>query len=237
MSLLLPLMVNDVSSETLTNIEQSFREPQLPRRILTVAVPGVVVTLALCWGMKALIDLPSGNAEAQQYGDVLDFVRVKPKEELVKKKERPAKPETPEAPPPPPSMPQVSTDAPVLEKIATTRPSINPSINMDGLGFNLGNLQEGEYLPIVKVAPIYPERAVNRGIQGFCTVEYTVTREGLVKDVKVVESLCDSWLFQKPSVNAAIRFRYQPKVVNGKAQEVKSVRNRFTYLIQGGDNG
>jgi protein TonB len=228
--------VSDVNPETI-DIEQNFREPLLTRRLLTVAVPGVVITLALCWGMKALIDLPSGNAETQPYGDVLDFVRIKPKEEPVKTKERPAKPETPEAPPPPPAMPQVSTDAPVLEKIATSQPSINPAINMDGLGFNLGNLQEGEYLPIVKVSPIYPERALNRGIEGACTVEYTVTREGTVKDVKILESLCDSWLFQKPSVSAAQRFRYQPKVVNGKAQEVKGVRNRFTYAITGGENG
>ena len=160
------------------DIEQNFREPLLTRRLLTVAVPGVVITLALCWGMKALIDLPSGNAETQPYGDVLDFVRIKPKEEPVKTKERPAKPETPEAPPPPPAMPQMSTDAPALKKIATSQPSINPAINMDGLGFNLGNLQEGEYLPIVKVSPTYPERALNRGIEGTCTVEYTVTREG-----------------------------------------------------------
>ncbi len=236
MSPLLRQRVNDVSPQAI-DIEQNFREPLLARRLLTVALPGAVITLALCWGMKALIDLPSGNAEAQRYGDVLDFVRVKPKEEPVKKKERPAKPETPKAPPPPPAMPQVNTDAPVLEKIATSQPSINPAINMDGLGFNLGNLQEGAYLPIVKVAPIYPERAINRGIEGYCTVEYTVTREGLVKDVKVLESLCDSWLFQKPSINAAKRFRYQPKVVNGKAQEVKGVKNRFTYQLQGGNNG
>ena len=58
-------------------------------------------------------------------------------------------------------------------------------IEMSG-GFSLG-VGEGDYLPIVKVAPIYPQRALVRGIEGYCVVQYTVTRQGTIRDPFVCE--------------------------------------------------
>lgn len=52
-----------------------------------------------------------------------------------------------------------------------------------------------EFLPVVKVAPRYPVAAVRRGIQGSCTVEYTVTREGATKDHKAL--LCSHSIFEE----------------------------------------
>jgi protein TonB len=95
-------------------------------------------------------------------------------------------------------------------------------------GFSLG-VGEGDYLPIVKVAPIYPQRAQSRGIEGYCTVQYTVTRQGTVKDVVVLEDDCTSSLFHRASVQAALKFKYKPRVIDGQAVEVPGVRNRFTY--------
>ena len=46
-----------------------------------------------------------------------------------------------------------------------------------GLALDAG---DGEYLPIVKVQPIYPRRALQRGIQGYVIVEFTVTKNGSV---------------------------------------------------------
>ena len=78
---------------------------------------------------------------------------------------------------------------------------VQTEIEMTG-GFSLG-VGEGDYLPIVKVAPIYPQRALSRGIQGFCVVQYTVTRQGTIRDPFVVEDQCTSTLFHRASVQAA----------------------------------
>ena len=90
---------------------------------------------------------------------------------------------------------------------------------------------EGDYLPIVKVAPIYPQRALSRGVQGFCVVQYTVTRQGTTRDPMVVESMCTSSLFHRASVQAALKFKYKPRVIDGKPVEVPGVQNKFTYEI------
>lgn len=87
-----------------------------------------------------------------------------------------------------------------------------------------------QYLPIAKDAPDYPQRALDRKIEGECTVAYRVNARGRVEDPQVVGE-CHP-LFVKPSLAAAKSFRYQPKVVNGQAVAVANVKNTFTYKIQ-----
>lgn len=87
-----------------------------------------------------------------------------------------------------------------------------------------------QYLPIAKQAPDYPQRALDRKIEGECTVAYRVSAQGRVEDPQVVGE-CHP-LFVKPSLAAAKTFRYQPRVVNGQAVAVASVKNTFSYKIQ-----
>ena len=72
-------------------------------------------------------------------------------------------------------------------------------------------------------------RALQRGIFGQCMVRYTVTNLGTVKDVTVVPGECTHLLFERPSVEAALRFKYKPRVINGVAVEVRGIRNMFYY--------
>ncbi len=106
---------------------------------------------------------------------------------------------------------------------------VETDIEMSG-AFSLG-VGEGDYLPIVKVAPIYPNRALTRGIEGFCVVQYTVTRQGTTKDPVVIEDMCTSTLFHSASVNASLKFKYKPRIMDGEAVEVPGVQNKFTYEI------
>lgn len=89
-----------------------------------------------------------------------------------------------------------------------------------------------QYQPISKKPPAYPRRALDRGLEGDCTVSYTVNREGRVSDPQVVEGACDDPLFARPSLAAAKSFRYQPRTVNGQRVAVTDVRNTFRYRIQ-----
>ena len=87
-----------------------------------------------------------------------------------------------------------------------------------------------QYLPISKQAPDYPQRALDKGIEGDCTVEYSVTPQGKVDNPKVVGSCHPAFI--RPSLVAAATFRYQPRLVDGQAVTVPGVRNTFHYKIQ-----
>lgn len=89
-----------------------------------------------------------------------------------------------------------------------------------------------QYQPISKEPPSYPRRALDRGVEGDCTVRYTVTRDGRVKDPQVVEGACDDPMFERPSLNAANSFRYQPRLINGQPVDVPGISNTFRYRIQ-----
>lgn len=91
-------------------------------------------------------------------------------------------------------------------------------------------LASRQYLPIAKEAPDYPDRALERGIEGDCTVRYRVNASGRVEDPQVVGD-CHP-LFVRPSLSAARTFRYQPRLVDGRAVPVEDVRNTFHYRIE-----
>jgi len=87
-----------------------------------------------------------------------------------------------------------------------------------------------QYLPISKQAPDYPQRALDKGIEGDCTVEYSVTPQGKVDNPKVVGNCHPAFI--RPSLVAAATFRYQPRLIDGQAVTVPGVRNTFHYKIQ-----
>jgi TonB family protein len=100
------------------------------------------------------------------------------------------------------------------------RPRVpDPSVELPARPFGL---PDSDYLPIVKVSPVYPPRAAARGIEGYVVIEYTVTPAGTVSDIVVIES--SSPLFERSALEAAAKFKYKPRVVGGESVAVSGVR-------------
>ena len=199
-------------------------------RMMVGIVIGVVVTAALFWFMQYLIETADRELNEGASGHLVDFVRLKRDERVKRRQLKPKKPPPPDAHPPQPPTPQLDSLNPNAEKIAISAAPVETDIEMSG-GFSLG-VGEGDYLPIVKVAPIYPQRALARSIEGYCVVQYVVTKSGTIRDPFVVEDQCTSSLFHRASVQAAMKFKYKPRVLDGVAVEVPGVQNKFTYEIQ-----
>jgi protein TonB len=139
---------------------------------------------------------------------------------------KPDKVDDPEEPPPDLDTPDVDMDMDVEVINVAPQAAIDVSISSSGMASG-----DGEYLPIVKVAPIYPRRAQTRGISGYCIVEYTVTASGAIRDPVAVD--CQpAGVFEKASVKASLKFKYKPRVVDGEAIEVAGVQNKFTYELE-----
>ena len=207
----------------------SARETGMLQRMLVGFGLGLVITLFLFWFMQYMIETADGTLDESKRGSLVDFVRLQRDESIERRQPKPKKPPPPDAPPPQPPTPQLDNLDPTAEKIAIQAAPVQTDIDMTG-GFSLG-VGEGDYLPIVKVAPIYPQRALSRGIQGYCVVEYTVTRQGTIRDPVVVMGQCTSSLFERASIQAALKFKYKPRIIDGQAVEVHGVQNKFTYEI------
>jgi periplasmic protein TonB len=200
-------------------------------RLAIGMVCGGIATATLFWIMQYLISSADQRFDDAVRGTFVDFVRVKKDEVIERRQLKPRKPPAPAIPPPQPPTPKLAKPTASAEKIAILAVPVATDIELTAGGFSLG-VGEGDYLPLVKVAPIYPPRAVSRGIDGYCIIEYTVTRAGTTKDARVVEDQCTSSLFESASVAAALKFKYKPRVIDGEPVEVSGVRNKFTYELE-----
>ncbi len=141
---------------------------------------------------------------------------------------------TPEKPPKPPEVPP-EIPPQDIDNVDPNAPTINippPSVvtNVDIGGPGSMNIAEGDYLPIVRVAPVYPARALSRGIEGYVDMSFTVTASGTVKDPIVQFST--SSLFDRAATRAVLKFKYKPRVVDGQPVEVSGVKTRITFKIE-----
>ena len=91
------------------------------------------------------------------------------------------------------------------------------------------NMDE-EFMPIVRVAPVYPPEAAAEGLEGYVVLEYTVTEAGGVSGVTVVESSSD--VFEQSAMNAGQKFKYQPRVVEGQPVAVSGVRSVIRFVLE-----
>ena len=199
----------------------------LGRYSISILVAAAVV-FSLFYLMQYLIVSADRTLDEETAGNLMEFVRV-PEPEVIKPKEPPKKPPPPDEPPPEPPPPQLDNLNPEADSIAVQVVDVNTKIDMDMGGFNMSN--DGEYLPIVKVRPIYPNSALSRGIEGYVIVEFTVTRTGTTRDAKIVEAKPPN-VFNRAAIQAAGKFKYKPRVIDGVPIEVPGVQNKITFEIE-----
>jgi len=202
---------------------------------------GVFVTLTLFYIMQALIASGEKVIDEDAIGSLVDFVRVKDEQELETKKRKPKKPPPPDEPPPevPPQNFNVAVD-----NAGFSMSNVDMSVNVDVGGGGFG-ISDGEYLPIVKVQPVYPRRALSRGMSGWAIVEFTVTEQGAVSDPVVIDNC--GWIknarsegecvdnpngvFDNAAKKAALKFKYKPKVIDGVPVATAGVQNKITFEL------
>lgn len=90
------------------------------------------------------------------------------------------------------------------------------------------------YLPIAKEPPVYPAEAVERRLEGYAIVEFTVTASGTTDNVRVVES--SDPVFDQVSIDSAEQYLYEPRIVDGRAVELDGVRTKISFLLEPPDD-
>lgn len=191
-------------------------------------VLGTVVTLGLLFVMQLLIEYGESAVTKERTRHQLDFVRVRRNESLNVEDFTPEKPpKPPETPPetPPQDMDNIDPNAPTIN---VPTPTVTANTDIGGPGGM--NIAEGDYLPIVRVAPVYPARALSRGLEGYVDLSFTVTTAGTVREPIVLFST--SSLFERAATNAVLKFKYKPRVVDGVPVDVPGVKTRITFKIE-----
>ena len=194
--------------------------------LLPAAGLALVVVFGLLFLMQALINADQQEPEQTEVFAIGDIWQEEPETTEFKKEIQINEVDDVELPP---EIPQMDI-------------SVDNNIDMGGLSgealvldlqVDAGAFSDGDVIALVRVNPEYPQRAAERGIEGFCTVYFTITALGTTRDAYVPEgeANCSNTLFQRPSLRAIERFKFKPKVVDGDAVEIEHA-NRFIYELE-----
>lgn len=194
-------------------------------RYASAVLLGTVTTFGLLTLMRSVIADPLPAEDSGIKGEVLDFVRLEKEHVIIVDPPKPEPP--PPVEPPPPRPPKAIIDGPTIGRWWEP-PEPIPESDGDLLK---RYLDDGEYLPIVRVSPIYPRRALTRGIEGYVLVEFVVTETGTVRD-PVVLFADPPGFFERAAVTAVLKFKYKPKVAGGEPVAVSGVRSRIVFEME-----
>jgi len=200
-------------------------------RIATSMAAASGVTFGLFLTMNYLVaggEVQIDEGPTVRFVDVVQDIEDQPPQRLERQVEKP--PEV-EAPPPEIDTPQVDMAGPNKLNLSIGRANTGAGVNLGSI--DLGPSSDGDYLPLVRVQPQYPRRANERGIEGYVIVELTVSEDGTVpaSSIVIIEAEPKGY-FERAATKAATKFKYKPKVVNGKPQAVTGVRYKFSFDLE-----
>ena len=198
------------------------------RYALGVAI-GLAVTILLFLLMEKLIESDRSPYSEPPRGELLSFVRLLEEPPPVTR-DPPTPPVVVDPPPPidPPVLPPTEVCEGIECGVALEPPPADPP-EVTGSAIRT----DGEFLPIMKVAPEYPRGAASRGIEGYVLLEFTVTSLGSVRDPVVVDARPPG-VFERAATAASLKFKYKPRVLNGQPVDVRGVRNLIRFELENG---
>jgi len=195
-------------------------------RIPIAALAGALFTSSMFWLLWSLVET-SFDAGDQATVQRIEFSRMRRDTEVATKRDEKVERERP---PPTPETPRMAFSAGGVDNnVASLAPVVDARGAMSRMTMSAGS--DRDVIPLVRINPDYPPRALQRGLEGWVQVQFTITATGTVKDPTVVDAMPKS-IFDDAALKAIARWRYNPKVENGTAVERVGVQTRIVFQLE-----
>ncbi len=204
-------------------------------RLLLSLIVGAVITFFLFVLMAFLVETGDSVENAQKEQIVIELNTTPPESKAQVRQRVP--------PPPPPPPPEPPKQQVVNEAQTTDTGGIGmapPSVDVGPVSAGIGDpssamMRDGDATPIVRIEPKYPVQAARDGINGYVVMRFSIMEDGSVDEVEVIEAE-PKRVFDKEAIRALKRWKYSPKIENGKAlkQQGQKVRLDFNLDNAGG---
>jgi protein TonB len=195
-------------------------------RIPIAALAGGLFTSSMFWLLWTLVET---NFEAGDRAEAarIEFSRMRRDTEVATKRDEKVQRERP---PPTPETPRMAFSASGIENnVAQLTPVVDARGAMSRMTMSAGS--DRDVIPLVRINPDYPPRALSRGLEGWVQVQFTITATGTVKDPVVVNAEPRN-IFDDAALKAIARWRYNPKVENGVAVERVGVQTIIRFQLE-----
>jgi protein TonB len=195
-------------------------------RIPIAVILGAIFTTSVFWLLWHLVGRQVDVAQFKE-ATRIDFSRLRKDTEVQTKRDQKVERERP---PPTPEMPKMSFSAGGIENnVATLTPVVDARGAMTRMSMSAGS--DRDVIPLVRIAPDYPPRALSRGLEGWVKVQFTITPTGTVKDPIVVDAE-PKQIFDEAALKAIARWRYNPRVEGGVAVERVGVQTIIRFQLE-----
>jgi periplasmic protein TonB len=197
------------------------------------SIPILAIALGVAFGlftlMHTVITVTGHGVDKIESLPTIDFVRLR-RDSQVEAMQRRKPPPPPPEPPPPPSKMRIDTGSVNAGSLAFAMPNVDLNANMSGGTFmgqmgspGAGGMFDGDIIPLQRIPPQYPRDAARNGITGWVQLEVMVNADGTVRSARVLESK-PKGLFEAAAVQAVLRWKFKPKVVNGQPVQQKGAQ-------------
>lgn len=198
----------------------------LALRIPIAVFVGASLTTSMFWVLWHLISRPF-DVEQISEATRIEFSRMRHDTEVATKRDEKIERERP---PPTPETPRMAFSAGGIENnVAQLTPVVDARGAMSRMSLSAGS--DRDVIPLVRIAPDYPPRALSRGIEGWVQVQFTITATGTVKDPTVVNADPKN-IFDDAALKAIARWRYNPRVEGGVAVERVGVQTIIRFQLE-----
>jgi protein TonB len=195
-------------------------------RIPIAAFAGALFTSSMFWLLWSLIETSFEAGERAQVARI-EFSRMRRDTEVATKRDEKVERERP---PPTPETPRLAFSAGGVDNnVASLAPVVDARGAMSRMTMSAGS--DRDVIPLVRINPDYPQRALSRGLEGWVQVQFTITATGTVKDPKVVNAEPKN-IFDDAALKAIARWRYNPKVESGVAVERVGVQTIIRFQLE-----
>jgi len=198
----------------------------LALRIPIAVILGGIFTMGVFWLLNDLVGR-AVDANAIKEATRIDFSRMRRDTEVATRRDEKVERERP---PPTPEMPRMSFSTGGIENnVATLTPVVDARGAMTRMSMSAGS--DRDVIPLVRIAPDYPPRALSRGLEGWVQVQFTITPTGTVKDPVVVNAEPKN-IFDDAALKSIARWRYNPRVEGGVAVERVGVQTIIRFQLE-----
>ncbi|MEH6594799.1 MAG: TonB family protein [Colwellia polaris] len=203
-------------------------------RFLVSILLGAAVTFALFSFMAFLVSSGDRTKEEALENIIVEVNTTPPKSAAERRQRVPPPPPPPPKTPPKPQAPEPETNNDT-SGLTFNMPGVqlagaNAGMSAPGAGFG----RDGDATPIVRIEPKYPIQAARDGKEGWVTLSFTINEIGGVEDVDVIEAE-PKRIFDKEAKRALRKWKYKPKVVDGKAMRQPGLTVRLDFKMDGGN--
>ena len=91
-------------------------------------------------------------------------------------------------------------------------------------------IQVEGFLPVTLVTPVYPARALSKGIEGWVEVEFTIDTTGHIINPRIINR-SPSRVFDRSVLTALKKSHYRPQVIDGQPIVVQGVTELFRFTL------